>query len=280
MTTKRVVLICGICLAASLLPAATRAQQDEPPRPRAPTWASLLAVGGYEQHLFNSSGGEDWSGFMVEGSFKPAGGGPWLASVTSFFRPRAEGNGAVLAVGKYLELGWGYAYLGSAAGWGASYLPLAQGTGDLDVAIGNSGLVFGGGVVFTEVNDHQHQDILGQLGPTLYALGSVFTCRFLLNNSNPGSNLSYGVLATARHGTSDREPWQSVTVTAGTEAYQIVTNNPSVPGTDVHNTGVHVTADVFQPLTQRHALRLTVDWGRKFDSYYLFGGTLRWVLLF
>lgn len=247
-----------------LLPLCAPAQETRPER------STSLSFGAYEQVLTDGYG--PWKGLMLEATFDPGKGGPWLASVVSYNRP--EGNGVVLSGGKYLDFPGGFAYLGVATSSGADYLMRSQVSGDLNFALGQSGWLLGGGFVKTDVRDG-HRNLLLQAGPTLYAAGCVFTYRFLQNTSEPGSQRSNSQTFEARHGLSDRKPWQSLTLGWGAEAYQ----NLQV-WQAVGVKGKWLGLNAFFPLPRRNGLRVGLEWGQKDGLYRYWGGNLRWVYQF
>lgn len=235
-----------------------------------PERTTSVALGAYQQSLTDGYG--TWRGLILDASFNPGQGGAWIASAVTFDRP--EGRGSVLSGGKYLTFEGGYAYLGAAVGTGAAYLPKVQAAADLNLAVGRSGWVLGGGVLRTEVRDG-HRDLLLQAGPTLYAKGWVFTFRHLRNRSDPGGRDSSAQFFEARRGTDDRKAWQSLGVAWGSEAYESLAVRQAVA-----TRGVRATFNGFLPLTEAQGLKLTAEWGQKNGIYRFWGGSLRWVWLF
>ncbi len=224
-----------------------------------------VSLGAFQQELTQGYG--PWKGTVLDLSLNPWNNGKLLASVVGFDRP--EGRGTVFSAGKYIEFRGGYAYLGLGTSRGADYLPTRQFTADLNLQTPWSGWVIGGGLTQTKVRDG-HDNLLILLGPAFYAGSTVTTLRGFRNRSDPGSLGSSGILAQFRHGPRDHEPWQSLRVTVGGEAYQSLLVREAV-----HARGMSVGVDAFCPLPGGWSLQTGLEWGEKFNAYRLWGGSLR-----
>lgn len=119
-----------------LLPLCLAAQEDpydlevKPPAP-----VTRVAFGAYDQSF--SDGFGRWKGWIVEGTYYPALGGPWQLAAVGFDRP--EGKGTLFAAGKYLLLGKASSvYLGLSGGTNPDILPRGRVDVDfhLDLAAG------------------------------------------------------------------------------------------------------------------------------------------------
>jgi YaiO family outer membrane protein len=255
-------------LSLSLFALSLSAQEASPASPL--KRSTLIDVGAYTQS--NSDGYGKWQGWVVDATYDPGKGGPWIASLVNFDRP--EGHGTELTAGKYIELGWGYAFVGAGSSVGADYLPKWTVNADLNVALGQSGWVLGGGFTRSEVRDG-HRDFLYQFGPTLYAGGWVFTARHLRNQSNPGGVESSAQLVDARHGTDDRKMWQSLQFAWGGEAYQSFAVRENVS-----TRGARASATAFFPIREHHGIKASLEWSQKDGIYRSWGASLRYVFLF
>ena len=151
----------------------------------------------------------------------------------------------------------------------ADYLPSLQVVTDLNIAVPVPGLVLGGGITFTRVRDG-HEDLQGSFGPTLYLGDFISTLRLSRNRSSPGGHDSSGTTVTVRHGAQDHNAWQSLRVSWGGEAYQSFLVREAVQAR-----GAGAGLDCFFPLSLGWTLQAGVEWGQKYGSYSLRGGSVR-----
>ncbi len=247
-------------------PATTQAPRERQPAstvPGAPL--ATVAAGFYSQSVSNHFG--LWQGLVLDATWDPWKNGKFIASLISADRPM--GSGVVGSIGKYQEFKGGYGFLGVATSKGADYLPTFQVVSDLNVDLPMTGLVLGGGYIYTRVRDlHENHQL--SLGPTFYFGNFISTVRLSLNRSNPGSQDSTSTTVTVRQGAQDYRAWQSFRLTWGGEAYQNLLLHEAVTAR-----GAGAGLDCFFPLAHAWTLQTGLEWGQKNGAYRLWGGSVR-----
>lgn len=230
--------------------------------------STQISLGAYNQALTDGYG--HWQGLTLDGTFDPGRGGAWVGSIVTY--DQNEGTGAAYTLGKYQTMGdLGFLYAAIGTSTGADFLPTFRMDLDVDLAL-KSGWVAGFGVSRIQVRDG-HKNTLYQAGPSLYLGNWVSTLRFQWNISDPGSLESSATTLDIRHGVENLAPWQSFHLGWGSEAYQATDVMQ-----DVGLRGISASVTAYQPVTRRWAIKGSLEWGQKNETYRRWGGTLACVL--
>jgi YaiO family outer membrane protein len=262
--------------------------------------ATRVAVGFHVQEPSEGLGSQ--KGWLVEGQFYPARGGPWEAAAVGVDRP--EGRGTWLSLGKSLLFRQGSSvYLGLGVGTHDAILPRWRADLEVWLHLGRGWQVEGVGAL-TRYSQEEVQMV--QLGPGYRAEGWRLSVRFqqVVYKDIPASD-NAGVL-DLHLGPTDFGRWHHLRLAAGrgvldrslTSGSPFAMSTLSAPGGG-RRRGSSTTADLplatlslpsaqervasltsHWPLSGTMALKSEVMWGEAVAAYRVWGGSLQVVVTF